>query len=292
MFDAVSVSKKRSRGDDDENRSFERPSEKKARQTAQSIGESWFPHDSVLGTPTASSQTREPLKYNSDDEQSSSVVSEPGSPQDVSMDSDDEGMGMTALSQSPEALKPQIASSSPWGQRIQQTNRVPTPMMPMRLRNGVKQHVRQRHPQEINSNSSDLLEVPSPIEENDFPTPPSAAEVAGSQLSMLSVSDVEMGESGSIPTIAIDPVRTPNPSHGDMDEDFIDGAGEHVVVRRQRQRSGALSNGNGNNGTGPARAGPSTTGSKRGFSIGWRPDCEKCQMRVPGHFNHWTNGNP
>lgn len=219
------------------------------------------------------------------------------------MDSDDEGgMGASAaLSQSPEGLKPQIASSSPWGQRIQQTNRVPTPIMPMRLRNspggGIKTHVRQRHPQEINStNTSDLLEVPSPIEENDFPTPPSAAEAAGSQLSMLSVSDVEMGESSgsaTIPTIAIDPARTPNPHSGqsDMEEDMIDGTGDHVVVRRQRQRSGALSNGNGNNSPqNGVRAGPSTAGSKRGFSIGWRPDCEKCQMRVPGHFNHWTSG--
>lgn len=244
----------------------------------------------MLGTPTASSQTREQPKYDSDDEQSSSVVSEPGSPQDISMDSDDERNGAVALSPSPEGLKPQIASSNPWGQRIQQTNRVPTPIVPMRRRSGVKQHVRQRHPQEINSNSSDLLEVPSPIEENDFPTPPSAAEAAGSQLSMLSVSDVEMGESGSIPTIAIDPVRTPNHSQGDMDEDAVDGSSEHVVVRRQRQRSGALSNGNGNSNP-PVRAGPSTAGSKRGFSIGWRADCEKCQMRVPGHFNHWTSGN-
>lgn len=204
------------------------------------------------------------------------------------MDSDDEGMGGTAFSQSPEGMKPQIASSSPWGQRIQQTSRVPTPIMPMRLRTGVKQHVRQRHPQEIHSTSSDLLEVPSPIEENDFPTPPSAAEAAGSQLSMLSVSDVEMGdESGSIPTIAIEPARTPNRSHSDMDEEPTD-VPEHMVVRRQRQRSGALSNGNSST---TVRAGPSTAGSKRGLSIGWRPDCEKCQMRVPGHFNHWTTGN-
>lgn len=235
----------------------------------------------MLNTPIA--QSRGQTKYDSDDEQSSSIVSEPGSPQDVSMDSDDEGMGATAFSQSPDDTKPHIPSRSPWGQRMQQTNRVPTPIMPMRLKPGVKTHVRQRHPQEINSNSSDLLEVPSPIEENDFPTPPSAAEAAGSQLSMLSVSDVEMGESGSIPSIAIDPVRTPNPSHSDMEGEATDSAPEHPIVRRQRQRSGALSNGNS-----PVRAGPSTAGSKRGFSIGWRPDCEKCQMRVPGHFNHWT----
>ncbi|GAW17539.1 hypothetical protein ANO14919_069970 [Xylariales sp. No.14919] len=27
-------------------------------------------------------------------------------------------------------------------------------------------------------------------------------------------------------------------------------------------------------------------GMKRTFSIGFRADCEKCQMRIPGHFNH------
>lgn len=204
------------------------------------------------------------------------------------MDSDDEGVGATAFSQSLEDRKPQIASSSPWGHRMQQTNRIPTPIIPMRLRTSVKQHVRGRHPQEISSSSSDLLEVPSPIEEIDFPTPPSAAEAAGSQLSMLSVSDVEMGESGSIPTIAIDPAMTPNPSHSDMEGEMTDGAPGQMVVRRQRQRSGALSNGNGNS---PVRAGPSTAGGKRGLSIGWRPDCEKCQMRIPGHFNHWTSGD-
>lgn len=27
-------------------------------------------------------------------------------------------------------------------------------------------------------------------------------------------------------------------------------------------------------------------GMKRSFSIGYRADCEKCRLRVPGHFNH------
>jgi hypothetical protein len=27
-------------------------------------------------------------------------------------------------------------------------------------------------------------------------------------------------------------------------------------------------------------------GVKRGFSMGYRSDCEKCRMRVPGHFSH------
>lgn len=25
---------------------------------------------------------------------------------------------------------------------------------------------------------------------------------------------------------------------------------------------------------------------RRGFSMGYRSDCEKCRLRVPGHFSH------
>ena len=31
---------------------------------------------------------------------------------------------------------------------------------------------------------------------------------------------------------------------------------------------------------------PPHPGMKRSFSIGYRADCEKCRMKVPGHFNH------
>jgi hypothetical protein len=27
-------------------------------------------------------------------------------------------------------------------------------------------------------------------------------------------------------------------------------------------------------------------GMKRSFSMGYRADCEKCRMKVPGHFSH------
>ncbi|OIW24679.1 hypothetical protein CONLIGDRAFT_584053 [Coniochaeta ligniaria NRRL 30616] len=27
-------------------------------------------------------------------------------------------------------------------------------------------------------------------------------------------------------------------------------------------------------------------GMKKSFSIGYRSDCEKCRLKVPGHFNH------
>lgn len=30
----------------------------------------------------------------------------------------------------------------------------------------------------------------------------------------------------------------------------------------------------------------SGTGPKKGFSMGYRSDCEKCRMKVPGHFSH------
>jgi len=30
----------------------------------------------------------------------------------------------------------------------------------------------------------------------------------------------------------------------------------------------------------------SPAGGKRGFSMGYRADCEKCRMKVPGHFSH------
>jgi hypothetical protein len=28
------------------------------------------------------------------------------------------------------------------------------------------------------------------------------------------------------------------------------------------------------------------SGMKKSFSIGYRADCEKCRLKVPGHFNH------
>lgn len=252
----------------------------------------------MLNTPTVA---REQPKYDSDG--SSSMVSEPGSPQDVSMSDDDGGMGAATFSQSPEdrfITQPRPATQSPWGQRLR-TERVPTPAVPMRpgassprVRHGPKQHVRRRHPQQ-NSSGSDHLEVPSPIDEDEVPTPPSAAEAAGSQLSQLTVSDVDMDATDSVPTISIDPARPPSvntsrnmKSHHDSVVDFdpMDSGGDGLVVRKQRQRSGALSSGNS-----PVRVSPgapaNTNTHKRGFSMGFRADCEKCRMRVPGHMNHF-----
>lgn len=286
---SVLGSRKRTRDDDFGLTNEDSHLDKRSRPTAGQGSHHGY-HDSVLSTPA--SHTREQPKYNSDDDGSSSMVSEPGSPQDISMSSDDDMNGDT-FSQSPEdsfiMSRPRPSNSSPWAQRLQ-TNRVPTPIVPMRpggspYRIGPRQHVRQRHPQEF---SSDHLDVPSPIDEDEVPTPPSAAEAAGSQLSMLTVSDVDMQESDDVPTINVHPVRPLSRNTNlDMYESAVesepmDSGPETIVVRKQRQRSGALSSGNS-----PVRAGPSQPPAPRkGFSMGFRADCEKCRLRVPGHMNH------
>ena len=75
-----------------------------------------------------------------------------------------------------------------------------------------------------------------------------------------------------------------------IDAEPMDAGPDHLVIRKQRQRSGALSSGGG---ASPARAGPSSAaaaaGGKRGFSMGFRNDCEKCRLRVPGHMNHFLS---
>lgn len=199
--------------------------------------------------------------------------------------------------------------------------RIPTPTVSSRLtlrpqqhyRDSIKQHVRQRHPQE--NLSSDHLGPPSPIDEDEVPTPPSAAEAAGSRLSLLSMNDVDMDavvadhhdHHHHLPTIAVHPTQAfpddnndhhhPDSAISDFQSDLdIDQPMDHgsasitatsdtLHVRKQRQRSGALSSSQS-----PVRAassGPSQVGGKRGFSIGYRADCDKCQMRVPGHMNHF-----
>ncbi|KAI5360878.1 hypothetical protein Slin14017_G090530 [Septoria linicola] len=287
--------KKRSRADSDSDqfRIGDVPFGKRARGTTEASADSgkWF-NDSVPNTPT---RARDPASGYDSDADTSSLKSEPGSLQDISM-GDDVDMDDGTFSQSPEEEilpRPSAIHASLMGQRLQM-NRVPTPMVPMRpgasperIRTGFKQHVRRRHPQEYSA-SSDLLEVPSPIDEDEVPTPPSAAEAAGSQLSMLSVSDVDMAENGNVPTISIDPAR-PNLTHtgpnaeleSAIESEPMDCGSNNIIVRKQRQRSGALSSGNS-----PVRAAPAAT-KRSGFSMGFRPDCEKCRQRVPGHMNHF-----
>lgn len=258
------------------------------------------------------------------------MMSEPGSPQDVEMSSDDDDQmrdsdTMPVLSQSPEARRPFQSSSSPWhGRTMQSQNRVPTPSIPHQNRPGIRpiqlrtggtsfqpqsHHLRNRHPQE-NLSSDGHLEVPSPIDEDEVPTPPSAAEAAGSQLSMLTVNDmdIEPPPDSGLPTINVDDQSAsagavPSPAHMDSAidvehsmDDSSAGSTPGLTVRKPRQRSGAVSSGQGNQGSpSPVRGdfgglgvgAGGGGGQKRGLSMGFRADCEKCRLRIPGHMNHF-----
>lgn len=287
-----------------------------------------------MHTPTASmsNYTHQAPKYDSDD--LSSMVSEPGSPQDISMSTDDEDMldhGATDFSPDHSNSLPRPPTSNPWRARMTRNgdHRAPTPIQPP-VRPGIhplqqprmdnpRQHIRQRHPQEnISSPYSssagftnvDHLEVPSPIDEDEVPTPPSAAEAAGSQLSMLSVNDMDV-EADGVPSISISPSEViPLPSHGEVmgdldsaitdDEsspmpDGNDGREPRLFVRKQRQRSGALSAGGGSPVRPPHPAlamdppAMKEPMPRRGLSMGYRADCERCRMKVPGHFNHFID---
>ena len=90
--------------------------------------------------------------------------------------------------------------------------------------------------------------LPSPVDEDEPHTPTTAA---GSQLSMLSVSDMEID--GYVAT----------PGTKEL---------EGVAVRKQRQRSGAFI---------------STPEAARKVSMGYRDDCDRCRNKVPGHMNHF-----
>lgn len=241
------------------------------------------------------------------------MISEPGSPQDMDMSSDDEMMQdndfLPSFSQSPETRRSPFGSSNnPWPARTQQ-NRVPTPAIsqqqsrpgvrPIQLRTGFpSQHVRGRHPQENLSSEGNHLEVPSPIDEDEVPTPPSAAEAAGSQLSMLTVNDmdVEPAPDSGLPTISIDDQDAStrqSPAHMDsaVDVEAMDDDAPSLTIRKPRQRSGAVSSGHGGSPS-PVRGdlmGMGVGGMKKGFSMGFRADCEKCRLRVPGHMNHFVS---
>ena len=227
------------------------------------------------------------------------------------MSSDDDMMhsdSMPAMSQSPESHRPPFASSSsPWYARtLNQSQRVPTPSLsqqgsrpgvkPAQLRTGFSaQHIRGRHPQENISSEPGHLEVPSPIDEDEVPTPPSAAEAAGSQLSMLTVNDmdIEPPPDPSLPTINVD--NQGNAVESPADVEAMDDA-PSLTVRKLRQRSGAVSSGHGATPS-PVRGRGDMmgqglgmgmfVGAKKGFSMGFRADCEKCRLRVPGHMNHF-----
>lgn len=209
----------------------------------------------------------------------------------------------------PRARSPGFASSplrTPWKTHHQSGNRIPTPMMPPRPKTSpIQTHIRRRHPQE--NIGSDRLDVPSPIDEDEVPTPPSAAEAAGSQLELLTVSDVEMqgversdgltSEMEHLPQISLSPSQS---TSGQISNASYASAPGSMMVRKQRQRSGALSaagygspmRGASLDGTtmptlGEGDANSANTNNKRGISMGYRPDCEKCRLKVPGHMNHF-----
>jgi len=121
-----------------------------------------------------------------------------------------------------------------------------SPSSPSRMRTKATDSV----PRSALSTMSDRL--PSPVDEDEPHTP---TTLTGSQLSMLSVSDMEIDGEGE------SDVATPGATDS-----------ESVVVRKQRQRSGAFI---------------STPEAARKFSMGYRDDCEKCRNRVPGHMNHF-----
>lgn len=93
----------------------------------------------------------------------------------------------------------------------------------------------------------------SPIDEDEPHTPTTAA---GSQLSMLSVNDMDLDTS------------TPNRETGLRTPES---GATNSFIRKQRQRSGAFIS--------------SPDVAKR-FQMGYREDCEKCRLKVPGHMNH------
>jgi hypothetical protein len=287
---------KRAREDEDDD--FWPPEEPYSKKSRGSAG-----IDSVINTPTTSAQHAN-SKYDSDDQ--SSMISEPGSPQDIDSSGEDMDTDMDDVASYSQACEdhqlphaPYPMNSSPWARRMEARNRVATPFSHPRagitsihVQTGFKRHIRDRHSQE--NMSSDHLVVPSPIDEDEVPTPPSAADAAGSQLSMLSVNDMDIETADHLPSITIDPARNlqlDGRIGDDIDSAMDSGPERGIWVRKQRQRSGAQSNGS----VSPVRLIPTQNDTavgaigRRGITIGYRADCEKCRNRVPGHMNHFVS---
>lgn len=269
----------------------------------------WQPQD-IYSSPSRSYHSQQ-KKYDSDDQ--SSMLSEPGSPQVLSADEEDvdmmsEDSDSASYSQSA-SRSPGFSSSAlrtPWKTRTQSGNRIPTPVIPRPKTSPIQTHIRRRHPQE--NIAGERLDVPSPIDEDEVPTPPSAAEAAGSQLELLTVSDIEMqgidhgdeygSGQGQVPQISLSPSQS---GSGHLPGTQFAQSPGSMMVRKQRQRSGALSaagsaspmrdaSTNGTNGVGSSTLNQQESVSgihKRGISMGYRPDCEKCRLKVPGHMNHF-----
>lgn len=244
----------------------------KARPTFDEDFALWHPQDV---SPSRSSHSQQ-HKYDSDDQ--SSMVSEPGSPQSISPDEDVDTYMMNSESDPPDLAHFLQSTDSLIGSNPLRPRDQARQYSPRSATSPLQTHMRQRHPQEYLS--SDRLEVPSPTDLDEVPTPPSAAEAAGSQLELLTVSDVEMQTEHPLPRFTLQRERSPQPSSSTLrglSYDLMNSeTTEPTFVRKQRARSGALSEGNN-----------SPMHQSRGISIGYREDCEKCRTQVPGHMNHF-----
>lgn len=115
------------------------------------------------------------------------------------------------------------------------------------------------------------LRMPSPIceDEDGGHTCYTPTAITQSQLSRLSV-DEDMDLDGVDHALLTTQVERGG-QHGGMgmDEEVVVQGVDTTSPTRGRKRSGALSS------------------SKGRFSMGYREDCEKCRMRVPGHYAHF-----
>ncbi|KAK4990333.1 hypothetical protein LTR66_006844 [Elasticomyces elasticus] len=207
-----------------------------------------------------------------------STLSEPGSPQDIDMDvsssdndddDDDDHSPAPSFSHSPEAHFPTTRPSS----FQPRPSRKPTPIHPPSYTTTSLR--RSTRPLSANPPTATQQQqqqprdrLPSPISEDEPPTPthPSLLPMS-SQLSLLSVHSASP-TSPSSPTSASSSTTTAAvklPDDVEMQTPPL-----VVVVKKQRARSGAMQ------------------GQLRRFSMGYRDDCEKCRMRVPGHMSHFV----
>ncbi|KAF2226494.1 hypothetical protein BDZ85DRAFT_293444 [Elsinoe ampelina] len=207
--------------------------------------------------------------YTSEDDSINSNASEAGSMTDDSMDLDLEDK---ARLWSPDPAAPLTPTTLPsWSSRgsisddisMQNTPRKSEGMVvrptrpkiyPLQSQSLRSDMTYRRHGYDYMAGSSMSIttdRLPSPVDDNEPHTPTTAA---GSQLSLLSVNDMDV-DSGSVT-----PVRQ--------------GSDNGSFMRRQRQRSGAFIS-------------PPEVAKK--IQFGYRADCEKCRNKVPGHMNHFVN---
>jgi len=196
------------------------------------------------------------------DDSSTSIMGETDSSDDMDMEMRDDFQ--MDRSQSPDQPSSWILNNNPLRNPRMALNergmRVPTPIAPLSTRP-------KPSPLQGNTTTSNAYapstsmrarlagpreRFPSPISEDEPHTPTTAA---GSQFSLLTVSDMDM-DTETTPRAL--PPQTPD-----------------VHVRKQRQRSGAFTS-------------PRDQDTSKKFSMGYREDCEKCRNRVPGHMNHFS----